>query len=366
MWRSSILLQFTLKGNPTLILKVLSIHTFNINIMIYWITNCFRVIQQRPMLLKKLVAIAIFLLTLVILIIWAEPAKTKAIADAKFTKVSQSTTQVTSKKIAQQSFQDFNFLSEINQSAPVLGCEIQPPANPPEPSLPAALTSMPITLERFRKPISIAKPNTTSSQKAIAYSPREFIALAAASNYGDRYLNDLSGKPANRPPIIVLHETVGSANSVINFFQAFHTDEDNQASYHTLIAIDGTIIYFVPPDKRAFGAGNSVFVSTSGDEAVQTNPRYSSSVNNFAYHISLETPEDGMHNGYTHSGYTESQYQSLAWLVAKTDVPLERITTHRIVDRSGSRIDPRSFNFNLFQKLLSEYPRIKEISIGCP
>ena len=73
-----------------------------------------------------------------------------------------------------------------------------------------------------------------------------------------------------------------------------------------------------------------------------------------------------MHNGDNHSGYTEAQYQSLVWLVAKTDVQLERITTHKIVDRSGSRIDPRSFNFNLFQKLLSEYSRVKEIHIGCP
>jgi N-acetyl-anhydromuramyl-L-alanine amidase AmpD len=221
-------------------------------------------------------------------------------------------------------------------------------------------------MERFRTPISDSTPNTNSSPKTIAYSPREIIALAAASNYGERYIKDLSGNPANLSPIIVLHETVGSTNSVINFFQEFHTNEDNQASYHTLIAIDGTIIYFVPPDKRAFGAGNSVFVSSSGNEAVQTNPRYPSSVNNFAYHISLETPEDGMHNGSNHSGYKEAQYQSLAWLVAKTDVPIERITTHKIVDRSGSRIDPRSFNFNLFQKLLSEYPRIKEIFIGCP
>jgi hypothetical protein len=318
---------------------------------------------------KKLVAIAIFFLTLVILILWVEPAKTKEIAVAKFTEIRQPSTQVTTQKITQQNqqnLQDFSFSPEINQSAPVLGCEIQPPANPPDPSLPAALTSIPITLERFRKPIITSTPNTTSSQKEIAYSPREIIALAAASNYGERYLKDLSGNPANRPPIIVLHETVGSANSVINFFQEFHTNEDYQASYHTLIAIDGTIIYFVPPDKRAFGAGNSVFESSLGAEAVQTNPRYPSSVNNFAYHISLETPEDGMHDGYTHSGYTEAQYQSLAWLVAKTDVPLERITTHRIIDRSGSRIDPRSFDFNLFQKLLREYPRVKEISIGCP
>ncbi|WP_103670228.1 peptidoglycan recognition family protein [Pseudanabaena sp. BC1403] len=314
------------------------------------------------MQVKRLVAIAFFFLTLVIFILLAEPAKTKIIADAKFTETRPSIPQKTTQRIAQ----NINFSPEINQFAPVKGCENQPPANPPEPSLPAALTSTPITLERFRKPLPASTANLTSSQKGITYNPREIVALAASSNYGERYLKDLSGQPANNPPIIVLHETVGSANSVINFFQEFHTDEDNQASYHALIALDGSIIYFVPPDKRAFGAGNSVFVSSVGKEAIQTNPRYPSSVNNFAYHISLETPTDGMHDGYTHSGYTEPQYQSLAWLVAKTDVPLERITTHRIVDRSGSRIDPRSFNFSLFQKQLSEYPRTKEISIGCP
>jgi hypothetical protein len=285
------------------------------------------------MKLKQFIAIAIFLITIAILILYAEPAKTTVIGEAQF--------------------------------APVFGCELQPPANPPNPSLPATLTSIPITLDRFRQPLPTA-PNKSSSQKSISYIPKEIIALAAASNYGDRYLKDVSGSPANYSPIIVLHETVGSMNSVINFFQSFQTNENNQASYHTLIAIDGTIIYFVPPDKRAFGAGNSVFVSSLGKEAVQTNPRYSSSVNNFAYHISFETPEDGMNDGYTHSGYTEVQYQSLAWLVAKTDVPLERITTHKDVDLSGTRIDPRSFNFNLFQKLLSEYPRTKEIFIGCP
>ncbi len=207
------------------------------------------------------------------------------------------------------------------------------------------------------------KPPTTPRQ--ILYSPREIIALAANSNYGDRYLRDVRGNVANVKPIIVLHETVAPANSVINYFQAFQTNEDNQASYHTMIARDGTVIYFVPPDKRAFGAGNSVFATPSAKESIQTNPKYPSSVNNFAYHISLETPPDGMHNGSRHSGYTEAQYNSLAWLIAKTDVPFARITTHRDVDRSGSRIDPRSFNFPKFQNLLNTYPRTEEIAIGC-
>ncbi|WP_055076474.1 peptidoglycan recognition family protein [Pseudanabaena sp. 'Roaring Creek'] len=316
------------------------------------------------MQIKRLVAIAIFLLTLVGLILSAEPAKTNGIATFKSAKNHNNNRNKVALNASSQAPQDIYFSAAINQSAPVLGCEVQPPANPPEPSLPAALTSIPITLERFRKSVTTSKP-PIASQKAITTSPREIVALAAASNYGDRYLRDLSGKPANYAPIIVLHETVGSTNGTINFFQEFHTDEDIQASYHTLIALDGSVIYLVPPDKRAFGAGDSEFVSALGQEAVQTNPRYPRSVNNFAYHISLETPEDGMNEDYTHSGYTEDQYQSLAWLVAKTNVPLERITTHKIIDRSGSRIDPRSFDFNLFKKLLTAYPRTNEIEIGC-
>ncbi|PZU94681.1 MAG: N-acetylmuramoyl-L-alanine amidase [Pseudanabaena sp.] len=280
------------------------------------------------MKLKYPVAIACFFLSLLVLTIWSSPAKTR----------------------------------ELTQLAPVLGCVEQPSASS---SKPAALSSIPIALDRFRKPSPPLTEEASGTTKANPYTPREVITLAAASNYGDRYFRDVAGNPVSQEPIIVLHETVAPANSVINYFQAFQSDESNQASYHTLIATNGTVIYFVPPDKRAFGAGNSVFKSASGDESVRTNSQYPSSVNNFAYHISLETPSDGMNNGYSHSGYTEAQYRSLAWLVAKTDVPLERITTHRIVDRSGSRIDPRSFNFKIFQERLSEYPRNKEIFIGC-
>ncbi|AFY72409.1 negative regulator of beta-lactamase expression [Synechococcus sp. PCC 7502] len=320
---------------------------------------------------KQLVAIAIFFLTLLILMLLAKPANITPMADAEFTKVRLGSPKLISQRISPKkinffpstnNLQDIYFLSELNQSAPTIGCKTKPPTNP---SLAAKLTSTPITLERFRRVTPISEAISTQPP-SITYSPREIIALAAASNYGDRYLKDVSGKPANYPPIIVLHETVAPANTVINYFQAFETDEDYQASYHTLIALDGTIIYFVPPDKRAFGAGNSVFVSPLGKETVKTNVKYSSSVNNFAYHISLETPEDGLDDELTHRGYTKAQYQSLGWLVAKTNVSLERITTHRKVDRSHSRIDPRSFNFKTFENWLSKFPRTNEIVIGCP
>ncbi len=315
----------------------------------------------------------LYLLSLLTLLAIAQPPRINAIADIDFTKSKQFHAHVLE-------------TSPLNQFSPVFGCLERPPANPPNPSLPVALTSQPITRARFRQEPQLVSdvkqsppiPTATNaslvlaSQPAVSSkisknvpAPREIIALADSSNYGDRYLKDLMGRPALQEPIVVLHETVGTTGSVMSYFQTFHTDENEQASYHTLITPDGTIVYFVPPDKRAFGAGDSEFVSTLGKESVQTNPRHPRSVNNFAYHIALETPEDGMNDDRTHSGYTDAQYRSLAWLIARTGVPDRRITTHRAIDRSGERIDPRSFNFQVLQKLLNSYPRTQEIFIGC-
>lgn len=88
------------------------------------------------------------------------------------------------------------------------------------------------------------------------------------------------------------------------------------------------------------------------------------SVNNFAYHISLESPEDGRGNGATHSGYTQEQYQSLAWLTARTGVSDSRITSHAVVDNSGERSDPRSFDNDKFRRMLKAYPRQRQMNFG--
>ena len=199
--------------------------------------------------------------------------------------------------------------------------------------------------------------NAGLSVNSIGYQPPEVVQLADPSNYGDRVTRDASGNPVDNDYIVVLHETVGSVDSALNTFQVNHPNDNDQVSYHTLIALDGTIVYVVPPENRAFGAGNSAFKSYNGDEAVFTNPDFPSSVNNFAYHISLETPPDGRAgNAPAHSGYTENQYQSLAWLLARTNIPDDRITTHRLVDRSQSRSDPRSFEAERMFRLLRQYP----------
>ena len=188
-----------------------------------------------------------------------------------------------------------------------------------------------------------------------SYTPAQETAVPDPSNYGYRFLTDALGNPVNNAPIVVIHETVGSARSAINTFQTPHRNGADQRSYHALIRLNGGVVYFLPPEYRAFGAGNSVFEGSNGSESVATNPLFSSSVNNFAYHISLESPSDGRGNSARHSGYTDAQYRSLAWLTARTSVPEARLTTHKAVDRSGTRRDPRSFNQERFLTLLREY-----------
>ncbi|MDA0866111.1 MAG: peptidoglycan recognition family protein, partial [Cyanobacteria bacterium] len=164
------------------------------------------------------------------------------------------------------------------------------------------------------------------AQTAPNYQPRQEIALADPSNYGDRYSTDAYGNPVSNAFIAVLHETVGSAQSAINLFSNYHANDADQVSYHTLIGLNGTIYYIVPPENRAYGAGNSVFDGPNGPETVRTNPNFPPSVNNFAYHISFETPSDGRGNGRSHSGYTQAQYESAAWLLSNSNIPDNRIT----------------------------------------
>ena len=187
------------------------------------------------------------------------------------------------------------------------------------------------------------------------YQPRYTAIAIHPSNYGDRYTVDVNGNVLTNRPIVVLHETTNSAVSAINTFRNANLSDRSQVSYHALIALDGTIVYLVASEKRAFGAGNSEFIGEEGVETVKTNPNLPSSVNNFAYHVSLETPVDGRNNRPSHSGYTDDQYKSLAWLLTLTDVPDNRIVTHKDVDRSGSRFDPRSFDFDRLFTVLHSY-----------
>ncbi|WP_392531744.1 peptidoglycan recognition family protein [Nostoc sp. C117] len=218
-----------------------------------------------------------------------------------------------------------------------------------------------------KSPVKTHQPQPVSryvtTQAFARYRPHYQVVSIDPSNYGERYTTDVNGRPVNNQPIVVLHETGYSASSAINFFQVAHKDESVQASYHALIKLDGTVVYLVPPEKRAFGAAHSVFDSPDGLETVQTNPNLPPSVNNFAYHVSLETPADSYNSDSqaTHSGYTEPQYHSLAWLIAQSQVPDYRITTHKQVDRSGKKVDPINFDGNKFLDLLNIYRQVRPI-----
>ena len=220
-------------------------------------------------------------------------------------------------------------------------------------------TAPPETLAGVVPPQNAAAAAPVSSRPTLlaqSAQPGYEIAWADPTNYGERFTRDIYNQPATQQPIIVLHETVSSADSAINYFKTPHPNDADQASYHTLIRRNGVVVYLVPPEKRAYGAGNSVFVGANGkEETIKTHKQFSSSVNNFAYHISLESPPDGYGNGYSHSGYSQAQYNSLAWLIGQSTVPLDRITTHQRVDRSGERSDPRSFDFRRLQSALRPY-----------
>ena len=174
------------------------------------------------------------------------------------------------------------------------------------------------------------------------------------SNYGPRLASDAYGNAIpNTPQMVVLHETVYGLNSAINTFITHHPDDADQVSYHMLIGEKGQIVQALDPARRAFGAGYSAF---KGRWAV-TNASMAGSVNNFALHLSLETPIDGEDDGPGHSGYTTAQYDAMAVVLAdwmrRFNIPADAITTHRHVDLGLERADPRSFDWGKLQVRLA-------------
>jgi N-acetyl-anhydromuramyl-L-alanine amidase AmpD len=174
------------------------------------------------------------------------------------------------------------------------------------------------------------------------------------TNYGERFRRDAYGNPLDPTPrLVVLHETVYGIGSAINTFVTPHPRDEDQVSYHVLIGTDGAVVQVLDPEFRAFGAGNSAF----NGQWVVTNPSVGGSINNFALHLSLETPADGENEGGEHSGYTAEQYDAVALVLAdwmrRFNIPPEAITTHRHVDLGGERADPRSFDWSALEARLS-------------
>jgi N-acetylmuramoyl-L-alanine amidase len=195
-----------------------------------------------------------------------------------------------------------------------------------------------------------SSPEDDASMRiASLQAPAQYRIGAHASNFGDRRSRDIQGRSVQNKLLIVLHETTSAASGAVNTVLTPHSYDEDQISYHAIVCQDGTILYLVNPRKRAYGAGHSAFRGRYGSEKVQTNKRLKPSVNNFAYHISLETPQDGYNSNPKHNGYSGAQYASLAWLIAHSGIADNRITTHFAVDKSGERQDPRSFEMSWLQ-----------------
>ena len=174
------------------------------------------------------------------------------------------------------------------------------------------------------------------------------------SNYAERLGRDAYGNRLDTTPsLVVLHETVYGLGSAINTFTTHHPQDADQVSYHLLIGEQGRVVETLDPAKRAFGAGYSAFRG----RWVITNPAMAGSVNNFALHLSLETPLDGEDSEPGHSGYSTSQYDNLAVVLAdwmrRYRIPFDAITTHRHVDLGLERADPRSFDWAALQRRLA-------------
>lgn len=209
----------------------------------------------------------------------------------------------------------------------------------------------PLTRQCSGLDLNVRSRLETLQQKAGSWRARVAI---DPTNYGKRHQQDAFGRRLDAMPrVVVLHETVYSISSAVNTFMTPHPRDEDQVSYHTLIGLDGRVLDLVDPLNRAYGAGYSAFL---GEWAV-TNKRLKGSVNNFALHLSLETPANGANNNRVHSGYTTQQYDAMAlvlsgWIQA-FNLPPAAITTHRHVDIGGERGDPRSFDWSKLQVRLA-------------
>lgn len=156
--------------------------------------------------------------------------------------------------------------------------------------------------------------------------------------------------------LFVIHETIIDSETLEDYM----ADPDFLGSYHAVITIEGQIIYYVPSDMKAFAASKSRFLNLLTGEEESIN----GSVDDFAYHVALETPENGRDaNKKVHAGYSIQQYKSLAWLFNATGISIDRLVNHGELKEPETE-EPRCFNGQYFSKVLQEQSNKPSIDLG--
>jgi len=151
-------------------------------------------------------------------------------------------------------------------------------------------------------------------------------------------------------PLIVIHESLYPYEEIAPYFQS----SIHRGRYHSFIKRDGEVIYITPPNKKAEAAYESSF---KGEHIGGT-------VDPFAYHICLESPLGTSPIVHTHLGYSESQYYSLAWLIARTRVDIERVVGHKDIDTRGKSIDPRDLDMERVKRDIKKFKPTSYIELG--
>jgi N-acetyl-anhydromuramyl-L-alanine amidase AmpD len=151
-------------------------------------------------------------------------------------------------------------------------------------------------------------------------------------------------------PLIVIHESLYSYEEVAPLFQS----STHKGRYHAFIKCNGVVLYITPSNKKAEAAYESSF---NGEDVCD-------SVDPFAYHICLESPEGSNPHASSHIGYTESQYYSLAWLIARTKVNVDRIVGHKDIDTRKQSIDPRNLDLSRVKLDVNKFKPTSYLELG--
>lgn len=155
--------------------------------------------------------------------------------------------------------------------------------------------------------------------------PNTKIDLANKANYSDR-------KPGAVIDTIVLHWTgAETASSTINWFK----NPAAKSSAHALIDKDGTIIYMVPENKKAWHAGVS---SWNGRK----------NVNEFSLGIEIV----GTDAKFTDAQYNSIAYQCAVWC-SQFKIKGRDIVGHNTIS-PGRKLDIIGFEWERFHSLLNE------------